>query len=118
MTELIFFFGMGVAVLLVLTIWVSSRVPHHHERMPFRELQDTLAPFALEIPSSALAKRIFALEDWEFVTRRAPPAVRRLFAKERKALAFSWLRSVRQAVRKLMDFHRRTVRGNSALNPW
>lgn len=117
MMELAFFLGIGIAVLILLVLLVQNRVATHSEGVRSGELQDTLATLELDMPSPTLAKRIFALDDWDFVSRRAPPAVQRLFTKERKALAFVWLRNTRRIVGKLMDFHRRRVRGNSDLNP-
>ena len=117
MMELLFFLGIGAVILLLVVLVAEDRVVSHSEGGHLAEVQDALATFELQIPSQALAKRIFAFEDWDFISRRAPLAVRRRFVQERKAVAFAWLRDTRNTVGKLMDFHRRTVRRNAALNP-
>lgn len=117
MIEFVFFLSIGIAILVLLVLLVQDRAPSRRDGVPLAELQDTLATLELKMPSPTLAKRIFALEDWDFVSRRTSPAVQRLFSEERKTLALSWLRNTRHTVGKLMDFHRRRVRGNAALNP-
>ena len=117
MIELFFFVGMGIGILILLVLVAQDRVVSHGDGGHRAEWQDALATVELGFPSQALAKRIFALEDWEFISRRAPLAVRRVFVKERKAVSFAWLRDTKATVGKLMDFHRRTVRRNAALNP-
>ena len=117
MMELFFFLGIGTAILLLLALLAQDRVVSHSEGGHLAEMRDALETFELQIPSQALAKRIFAVEDWDFISRRAPLPVRRRFIEERKAIAFSWLRDTRITVGRLLDFHRRTVRKNAALNP-
>ena len=117
MMELVFFVGIGTAILLLLLLVARDSGVPHGDGGHRAEWQDALATVELGFPSQALAKRIFALEDWEFVSRRAPLSVRRRFVQERKAVAFAWLRDTKNTVGKLMDFHRRTVRRNAALNP-
>ena len=95
MMELVFFFGIGAVILLLVVLVAQDRAVSHSEGRHLAEVQDALATFELEIPSQALAKRIFALEDWDFISRRAPLAIRRRFVKERKAVAFSWLRDTK-----------------------
>ena len=115
MIGLVFFLGIGILILLVVV--AQDRVASLREGGHLAELHDALAAFELRIPSQALAKRIFALEDWDFVSKEAPISVRHRFVRERKAIAFSWLRDIRSTVGKLMDFHRRTVRRHADLNP-
>jgi hypothetical protein len=52
-------------------------------------------------------KRIFSVEDAEFIARSAGPDVQCLFLKERKKLALQWVRKARTHVARLMDLHLR-----------
>jgi hypothetical protein len=52
-------------------------------------------------------KRIFSVEDAEFIARSARPDVQCLFLKERKKLAHQWVRKTRTQVARLMDLHLR-----------
>jgi hypothetical protein len=56
---------------------------------------------------TASIKRIFAVEDAEFVARSATPDVQRLFLSERKKLAQQWFAKTRRQVAQLMDLHLR-----------
>ena len=55
----------------------------------------------------AAIKRIFAVEDLEFVARHRIAEARRLFLKGRKKLAMQWLRKIQRQVAELMDLHLR-----------
>lgn len=55
----------------------------------------------------AAVKRIFAPDDMQFIALVSKPDVQRLFLKERKELALSWLRTIRKQVVQLMDLHLR-----------
>jgi hypothetical protein len=50
-------------------------------------------------------KRIFAAEDWEFISRTGATEVQRFFLKERGELARQWLRMTQRQVAHLMDVH-------------
>jgi hypothetical protein len=52
-------------------------------------------------------RRIFSVEDAEFIARSAGPDVQSLFLKERKKLAQQWVRKTRTHVARLMDLHLR-----------
>ncbi|MCU1243818.1 MAG: hypothetical protein JWO71_4544 [Candidatus Acidoferrum typicum] len=56
---------------------------------------------------TAMIKRIFSLEDAEFVARSATPDVTRSFLNERKKLALHWFRRTRKQLAALMDLHLR-----------
>lgn len=56
---------------------------------------------------TAAVKRIFSMEDAEFIGRSAPAHIRSLFFKERKKLALQWLRNIAKQVARLMDLHLR-----------
>jgi hypothetical protein len=71
----------------------------------------------LELPSHALGERIFASQDWDFISANASREIQRTFLHERKSLAMSWLRQTRTNVGRVMEFHRKAVRGCVRLNP-
>jgi hypothetical protein len=56
---------------------------------------------------TAAIERIFSAEDIEFISRSSTPEVRRLFLKERKALAIQWLRKTQRQVARFMELHLR-----------
>ena len=56
---------------------------------------------------TAVIKRIFSVEDAEFVARYATPDVKCSFFSERKKLALHWFRRTRKQVARLMDLHLR-----------
>ena len=52
-----------------------------------------------------LLDRMFGPDDWEFILRRAPKDVQRLFLKERKEIAFCWLSEIRSGAKAAMRIH-------------
>jgi hypothetical protein len=56
---------------------------------------------------TAAIKRVFSVEDAEFIARSAAPDVQSLFLNERKRLALQWFRRTRKQVARLMDIHLR-----------
>jgi len=56
---------------------------------------------------TAAIKRIFSVEDAEYVARSGTPDVQRLFFGERRKLALQWLRRTQQQIAQLIDFHLR-----------
>ncbi len=67
-------------------------------RQALNSLQGALLP-------PELIHRVFAREDLDFVSSAAPPGIRKLFIRERKAIALRWIRDVRKQVLSLKDFH-------------
>ncbi len=56
---------------------------------------------------TALIKRIFSIEDAEFIARSATADVKYAFFNERKKLALHWFRRTRKQMGGLMDLHLR-----------
>jgi hypothetical protein len=107
--------GLGFLILLLRWVWQSPGIPAEGPR-PSEE-QVLLTTIQLELPPRALGARIFALQDWDFISASTPPEIQRIFLGERKALALSWLAETRRKVVQLMAFHRKAVRGNITLSP-
>ena len=117
MSELVIFLAIGLALLGLLLLWVQRSAEATASRREFSEAREALTALQLEPPPGALVERIFALQDWDFVSSLALPRLQRVFLQERRAIALSWLRQTRLKVRGLMDFHLRAVRRNIALSP-
>jgi hypothetical protein len=66
-----------------------------------REALDSL------LVETAAIRRVFSVEDAEFIARSATPEVQSLFLDERKKLALEWFRRTREQVARLMDLHLR-----------
>jgi hypothetical protein len=66
---------------------------------------------------AAIMKRIFSVEDADFMKGSATPVVKCLFLKERKTLALNWFRKTRKQVATLMDIHLRLVSYTHDPNP-
>jgi len=66
---------------------------------------------------AAIMKRIFSIEDANYMQASATPLVRCLFLKERKTLALNWFRKTRKQVATLMDIHLRLVSYTYDPNP-
>jgi len=61
-------------------------------------------------PPRDLGNRIFSLQDWDFVSHETTLEIRRIFQKERAALAISWLQRTRRQVSLVMRTHAIGVR--------
>ena len=106
MIQLIFFLALGVGLLVVL-FFLARRTESRAEggaqalveaRQALNSLQTGLLP-------AGLVERVFAQDDLRFVSSMAGTGVQRLFLRERKRLALSWVAQVRRQVLSLKDFH-------------
>ncbi len=61
--------------------------------------------------------RIFGCEDWDFIRKRTSSRVQRLFLKERKQIALSWLSQLQRQARAGMDLHVARARASEELEP-
>jgi hypothetical protein len=117
MNQLVLFLAVGMLLLALLLFWgLRTRASGVNDRA-LSDAEQTLADLELEPPPRALAERIFASQDWDFVCSQAPLQTQRMFLKERGALALTWLRQTRKRATRLMDFHRRAVRRSTNLRP-
>ncbi|HEY6129243.1 MAG TPA: hypothetical protein VIW23_13780 [Candidatus Acidoferrum sp.] len=64
-----------------------------------------------------LLDRLFGPDDWDFVLRRAPKQVQRLFLSERKDLARYWLFHVRIRAKAAMRIHITHARNSDKIQP-
>lgn len=111
MIQLVLFLALGAGFLFLLYRFAqkgSSRPEGRAEalieaRQALNSLQTGLLP-------ADLVQRMFARNDLEFVISACPEETRRLFLRERKRLALSWVRQVRRQVLSLRAFHSRQSR--------
>lgn len=105
MIQLILF--LAIAALLVALLVVLSRRGSRAEggaealveaRQALTQLQTGLLP-------PKLVHRLFATEDFEYVTSAAPPGARANFYRERKMVELAWVSQIRQQLRTLRRFH-------------
>ena len=73
-------------------------------------------PLSVEIPQE-LVERLFGSDDWNFVRAQGSEQLSRLFLRERRELALSWMRGVRERASGLMNSHRLAARASSYLKP-
>lgn len=117
MRQLLPFLAIGLLLLtLLLLLAQRSTRPSafSRERSVARE---ALTALQLEFPPRDLVERIFASQDWDFVSNQTRVQIRHTFLQERKAIALSWLRQTRKQAGRLMDFHLSAVRRNINLSP-
>ena len=119
MTEALIFLFLGLAFLAALLWWVTQSpdaAPAHSSdsrscRIP------AFTNVSGESPHCALAERIFAPQDWDYLRSTAAPEIQRTFLRERKALALTWLRQTRSSLARIMQAHRRAARMHADLQP-
>ena len=117
MNQLLLFLPIAILFLALLLFWAFRTTRSPVGSSALSEAREALADLELELPPRALAERIFATQDWDFVSRQTPVEIQRTFLQERRAVGLSWLRQTRKQAARLMDFHRRAVRRNIDLNP-
>lgn len=110
--ELWFFIAISVAFLLLLAVWTTRNAVANVHFRGVESSQSVLADFHITLPPVAVAKRVFAREDWEFILKYGRPELERLFLYERKNVAYSWLRRTRSGVGTLMRLRRAMLRVN------
>lgn len=82
--------------------WSKNRHAQPATAEDFSRARGVLDSMSLEAMAT---KRIFAIDDLEFVARHGTSKVLRLFVEERRLLAVSWLRLTQKQVEQLMEIH-------------
>ncbi len=104
MSQLLPYLLLGLLLLAVLARWVWDAIVH-------RGAAEVLAPrqhrSSMRSVGSRrdLGERIFAPQDWDFVSRETPLETQRMFQRERTVLAIAWLRRTRLQVSQVMRAH-------------
>lgn len=113
MSEVVLFTGLGLVLLVLMAVLLyrfkSSGAAQ--ESMPRPGV-----PLSVEIPQE-LVERLFGSDDWNFVRAQGSEQLSRLFLRERRELALSWMRGVRERASGLMNSHRLAARASSDLKP-
>jgi hypothetical protein len=114
---MILFIMIGV-LLVVALLYMAVRTPG-----PKAVQLDPLcgAREAVEALESALLpremiERVFAREDFDYVTSSVPEDICRMFLRERRKIAHSWVGMVEKQVLALRRFHRVAARQNAGLS--
>lgn len=107
----------AAGLLLLLLLWLGGKAANAHEGQGSLMARQILSDLHLDLPSRAAMERIFNSSDLEFVSRRAPANVRKLFLEERRRLARIWLSRTREQVRDLFRFHVLVARADARLRP-
>ena len=117
MSDVFLFLAFGLVCLFLLLLWAQRSAETAAGRRETFEPNEVLGAFQLELPVRAFYERIFATEDWNFVSQQALPRVQRQFLADRKAVALAWLRRTRENAGRVMHLHLLAVRGNTSLKP-
>jgi len=117
MTETLFFVSAGVALVVVLLVWVQRSAGPVMEPKAMSQVHEVLTAVQLELPSRSVGEKIFSAEDWEYVVKHSSREVQQRFLNERKAIAVCWLGQTRQGLDRLMRFHRKAIRGSANVAP-
>ena len=94
-------------VVLASRLLVQSGNRRHRPDVTADEYADAHQALESVFAETALIKRIFSVEDAEFIARSATPDVKCAFFSERKKLALQWFRRTRKQMVQLMDLHLR-----------
>jgi hypothetical protein len=109
------FLAIGLLLIVVLVVWALRTSAGKRALMESCEDDKSTDAFHAEALPQKLTDRLFGSEDWDFICTHGTAALRHLFLQQRKALALSWLRTVRTNARKLIHSHLTATRTNSRL---
>ena len=116
MIQLALFLLPGLALFAFLYALVRrSRTAEGSGQQVFEARQALSALQAGLLPAQVL-ERIFAKADYEYVLSAQDAALTRMFVSERKTIALSWVREIRQRIVSLQEFHRGSARLYSRLS--
>lgn len=115
MSEALFFIAIGVMLLIALLL---LSLPYR-DRATMETIQNFPEPaaFPLEVPPENFAKRLFECDDCVFVASLKSQQLTRVFSKQRKALALSWIRAMRCSTADLIEQHLAAARTSAELEP-
>ncbi len=117
MNETLIFLAVGLGSLGALALWARRAAAPELPAEAAEKAQEVFESVQLDLPSRALAERIFDLQDCHFAKRNLARLDQRQFMRERQAIALAWLSQTRRALQAIMSFHRRAVRGSAQLEP-
>lgn len=100
--ELLPFLILAVVALVLLLHWSRQSA---HQGVTIEEFSQAQEALDSLIGEFSLARRIFEPKDMKFISRQPCQEARRMFLRERKTLAISWLRNIRRQLTHLKDLH-------------
>jgi len=110
---------LAIGLLLIASlVYLLRRHGSEEEDVAWLRDGDLAIPSAqFEGHSKEQLDRIFGCEDWDFIRKSTSSRVQRLFLKERKEIALSWLSQIRRQARAGMDLHVARVRASEEIEP-
>ena len=119
MMQLVIFLALSVG-LLVLLLMAMRRQPSHAAGSAGELVtaKKTLESLQLGLLPAELVDQIFGERDLTYVGTIGSNEIRNLFLSERKRLALTWIRRVREQVRALKDFHVSRSRMFTQMSRW
>ena len=119
MMQLVIFLALSVG-LLVLLLMAMRRQPSHAAGSAGELVtaKKTLESLQLGLLPAELVDQIFGERDLTYVGTIGSNEIRNLFLSERKRLALTWIRRVREQVRALRDFHVSRSRMFTQMSRW
>ena len=105
MITLIFFLLIGAALLFSLYLLVRRAARAEGSAQTLVEARQALQVLQVELLPPGLVERIFARQDFEYISSSTPPHVQKLFMQERTKAAVCWAQQVHAGVLRLMNFH-------------
>jgi hypothetical protein len=116
-TTLIFFVLIGAALLVLLVVVARRSGRAEGSAQTLVDAKQALRALQSDLLPPGLVERIFATQDFDFVTSSTPLQVQRLFMRERKKVAVCWAQQVHAGVLGLMNFHLGQARFYAQLSP-
>ncbi len=105
MSQLLPYLGVALLLLVVSALWARQIFLARKNKIELIVRRNHQATGGSTASHGDLGERIFALEDWYFVSRNEPSEIQKMFLRERAILAISWLRRTRRRVSLVMRAH-------------
>lgn len=117
MSETLTLLAIGFLLVASLVYLLRRRGAEEEDARWFRDRDSAIPAAQFEDRQKDQLDRIFGCEDWDFIRNSTSSRVQRLFLKERKGIALSWLSQLRRQARAGMHFHVARVRASEELEP-
>ena len=114
---LIFSLFIAGCLLFLLALWLKRKPAAPAQRQNPQDASQLLANLRMDLPPRAVMERILDPTDLKLVSEQSDRKIRQLFLEERRRLAILWLVHTRQALGRLVRFHRLLVRSDAGLHP-
>jgi hypothetical protein len=112
--QLIFFFAIGLGLFVALYFLIRPAASSQGSADELRSARQALNALQTGLLSGEVVQRIFAREDFEYVSG-GPIGIRNLFLAERRRLALFWVAQMREQILNLRKFHLGSARFHAGL---